>query len=225
MNEAKKQLLKAQDIAIQLFNTIVSNGLIRPGVTEKQLNTAIFELAAQQHGIEKYWHKRIIRAGANTLHPYDENPADLILQEDDILFLDFGPILDHWEADLGRTYVIGNNPAKLKMASDVAHAWQVCKAYYDAQPDITGAQYFDYVTSMAQVYGWEFGGPIAGHLVGHFPHEHLDGEDKRNYIHPDNHVSLRSPDMNGNPREWILEIHFIDRNLEIGGFYEELLTV
>ena len=25
-------------------------------------------------------------------------------------------------------------------------------------------------------------------------------------------------------RDWILEIHFIDRDLEIGGFYEQLLS-
>jgi hypothetical protein len=36
---------------------------------------------------------------------------------------------------------------------------------------------------------------------------------------------LREPDATGNPRHWILEIHFIDRAREIGGFYEELLTV
>jgi hypothetical protein len=27
------------------------------------------------------------------------------------------------------------------------------------------------------------------------------------------------------PRHWILEIHFVDRARQIGGFFEELLTV
>jgi hypothetical protein len=36
---------------------------------------------------------------------------------------------------------------------------------------------------------------------------------------------LREPDRNGRPRHWILEIHFVDRQLEIGGFLEELLTI
>jgi Xaa-Pro dipeptidase len=26
-------------------------------------------------------------------------------------------------------------------------------------------------------------------------------------------------------RHWILEIHFVDRDLQIGGFFEELLTI
>jgi Xaa-Pro dipeptidase len=32
------------------------------------------------------------------------------------------------------------------------------------------------------------------------------------------------PDANGNRREWILEIHFVDRERKIGGFFEQLLT-
>ncbi len=31
-------------------------------------------------------------------------------------------------------------------------------------------------------------------------------------------------DKNGNERFWIYEIHFIDRKLEIGGFFEQLLN-
>jgi hypothetical protein len=35
---------------------------------------------------------------------------------------------------------------------------------------------------------------------------------------------MRAPDKYGNPRDWILEIHFVDRKLNIGGFFEQLLT-
>lgn len=224
MDSTKKELIKAEQLAVQLFNDLVEQELIKPGITEKELNTAVFKLAKEKHGIDIYWHKRIVRAGANTLHPYDENPQDLVLQEDDILFLDFGPILDAWEADLGRTYVLGNDPMKLKMMHDVEDAWHKCKAYYDNNPHITGAQFYKYVYDFAASYNWEFGGPIAGHLIGHFPHEKLDGEDKRNYIHPENHVAMNAPDLHGQARNWILEIHFIDRQLQIGGFFEQLLT-
>ena len=31
-------------------------------------------------------------------------------------------------------------------------------------------------------------------------------------------------DSHGEKRNWILEIHFIVRDLKIGGFYEQLLT-
>jgi glucose/arabinose dehydrogenase/mono/diheme cytochrome c family protein len=35
----------------------------------------------------------------------------------------------------------------------------------------------------------------------------------------------RMPDASGRSRHWIFEIHFVDRILRIGGFYEELLTI
>ena len=71
--------------------------------------------------------------------------------------------------------------------------------------------------------GWEFGGPIAGHLIGHFPHEKLEKEDKTNYIHPENLINMNMPDRSGGLRHWILEIHFIDQEKKIGGFFEQLL--
>jgi Xaa-Pro dipeptidase len=42
----------------------------------------------------------IVRAGKNTLLPYDENPPDLTIGEDDILFLDLGPVFEQWESRL-----------------------------------------------------------------------------------------------------------------------------
>lgn len=33
-----------------------------------------------------------------------------------------------------------------------------------------------------------------------------------------------STDSHGLKREWILEIHFVDREREMGGFFEQLLT-
>ena len=35
---------------------------------------------------------------------------------------------------------------------------------------------------------------------------------------------MNDSDVNGLNREWILEIHFIDKLEEIGGFYEQLLV-
>jgi len=109
MSTTKIKLIEAENIAIELFKAVEGRNLIIAGKSEQQLNTEVFELASELFGIEKHWHKRIVRSGANTLMPYNENPPDLVIQEDDILFFDFGPIIEDWEADLGRTYVIGND--------------------------------------------------------------------------------------------------------------------
>jgi Xaa-Pro dipeptidase len=219
------ELLEAQNKASRLFREVEERGLIRAGVSEAELNEGIYELAAEMYGISKYWHKRIVRAGRNTLLPYADNPPDLTLEADDILFVDLGPVFEEWEADFGRTFVIGTDPLKLKMQCDIAQAFSDGKEYFKETPEITSSELFAYAVSLAEKYGWEFGGPIAGHLIGQFPHERIPEDKVTLYVHPKSDLKMRSLDEKGQQRHWILEIHFVDREHEIGGFYEELLTV
>ncbi len=65
---------------------------------------------------------------------------------------------------------------------------------------------------------------MAGHLIGHFPHEKIAEDKVSLYIHPNNHAPIRQPGNDGLSRHWILEIHFVDRERQIGAFFEELLT-
>jgi Xaa-Pro aminopeptidase len=225
--ESKKvtELRIAQNKAEQLFHEVKTRGLIRAGIAESQLNQEIYDLAKEMYGISTYWHKRIVRAGANTLLPYADNPPDRTIGEDDILFLDLGPVFEEYEADFGRTFVIGSDPMKLKMREDVAKAFADGKRYFKENPDITASQLYAHAVSLAKKYGWEFDAPIAGHLIGQFPHEKIADDKVTLYVHPKSNLRMRSTDENGRTRHWILEIHFIDRNLQIGGFFEELLTV
>jgi Xaa-Pro dipeptidase len=218
-------LRSAQNKADTLFRAIEANGLIRPGVREGQLNEEIYKLAERMYGITTYWHKRIVRAGPNTLLPYEENPPDLILTDDDVLFLDLGPVFEEWEADFGKTFVIGSDPLKRKLHADISSAFAEGKRFFKEHPDITGQELFRYAVSLAEKYGWEFGGPIAGHLIGEFPHERIQGDKITFYVHPENPNRMRDLDGQGRARHWILELHFVDRARRIGGFYEELLTV
>ncbi|MDH4071413.1 MAG: aminopeptidase P family protein, partial [Ignavibacteria bacterium] len=211
MTSTIEKLNDAEAKALQLFRTIESRGLIAGGKSEQQLNEEIYALARELFGVEKYWHKRIVRAGANTLRPYDDNPPDLILKKDDILFLDFGPVFEDWEADFGRTFVLGNDPAKLKLQHDIEHAWHATKEWFSTQRKLTGAEFYQHVCEVAGTYGWEYGGPLAGHLIGRFPHEKLEPKNYGLYIHPENHNDMFLPDADGNQRHWILEIHFVDR--------------
>jgi Xaa-Pro dipeptidase len=219
------ELRSAQEKAMHLFHEVEARNLIRPGITEGQLNQEIYDLAKELFRISTYWHKRIVRAGANTLQPYDENPPDHTLRDDEILFLDLGPVFEEYEADFGRTFVIGSDPAKLKMRDDVASAFADGKRYFHEHPEITSDEFFAYAASLAEKYGWEWGGPIAGHLIGHFPHERIPQDKVTLYVHPKSTLKMRSKNENGQNRHWILEIHFIDRARQIGGFFEELLTV
>ena len=222
--DSSQKLIEAEEKARYLFDQIEVLELIKPGITEKQLNTEIFDLAFTIFGIKKYWHKRIVRSGKNTLLPYRENPPNLVLQTDDILFLDFGPVFEEWEADFGRTYVIGDNALKLKLKKDVEQAWYEGREFYLENKDsLTAADFYEFTRNLAVKYGWVFGNEHCGHLVGNFPHEELLGDDLIHYIHPENKNRMNEKDQFGNERYWIYEIHFIDEQNQIGGFFEQLV--
>jgi Xaa-Pro dipeptidase len=218
-------LLEAQIKAQRLFAEVGERSLIRPGRSETEINESIYTLAQHMYGITRYWHKRIVRAGRNTLQPYDENPPDLKVSEDDIVFLDLGPVFEDWEADFGRTYVVGSDPLKLKLCRDIEEAFKSGKKYFQQRPEITASELYRHAQELAQQSGWEYGGPIAGHLIGVFPHERIPDDKITLYVHPKNPNRMKTLDASGQSRHWIFEIHFVDRAREIGGFYEELLTV
>lgn len=225
MNNNIENLLLAERQAKQLFEAAAKQGLLVPGKKESELAAEIVTLARESFGIDNFWHKKIVRTGPNTLQPYNGNPPDRIIQDNDILFLDFGPIVNGWESDLGRTYVLGNDPLKLKLQQDAEAAWQEANRWYAAQEELTGAACFHYLKQLAKKYGWEWGGEIGGHIVGKYPHEQPDDPaDLSLDIHPDNHNSILLRDKEGNKRYWILEIHFIDREAGIGAFFEQLFT-
>ncbi len=224
MNRIGQKMIDAQNKAIELFNTVEARGLIAAGKTEKQLSDEIVQIAKAEFGIENHWGKKIVRTGMNTLQPYSADPSNLLILEDDILFFDFHPVFEGWEADLGRTYVLGNDPLKQKIKNDVETAWHVGNDWYFKQNKLTGAQFFNYATDLAKQYGYEFGNAIAGHIIGKFPHEQPDDpSDLCLDVHPDNHTDILQFDKYGNKRHWILELHFVDRKNNIGAFFEQLL--
>lgn len=93
------RLLDAQAKAVELFAAVAERGVIASGMREAEASNAIRDLAAEMFGVDRYWHKRIVRAGPNTLEPYRRNPPDRLIGADDIVFCDFGPIFEDWEAD------------------------------------------------------------------------------------------------------------------------------
>jgi Xaa-Pro aminopeptidase len=224
-NLRTEMLLDAQNRAEQLFDEIERSGMIRAGVGERQLSDEIRDLAAEMFGVERHWHKRIVRAGENTLQPYKKNPPDRTIADDDIVFCDFGPIFDRWEADFGRTFVLGDDERKHALRDDLPRVWAKGREYFDSHPDITGAELFNHVVDLSHDAGWEFGGTIAGHLVGEFPHEKIAGDAIESYIAPGSDNPMRRTDRTGRVCHWILEVHLTDPECRFGGFHEELLDL
>ena len=220
----KSKLLHAQQKTIELFNAVEQANLIVAGKSEAQLASEIADLAFKKFGIKDHWHKKIVRSGENTLAIYRDNPADRIIQPDDILFIDFGPIVDGYEADLGRTYLLGNDLTKLKLKTDVEKAWYEIQEWIQMQPAVKASEIFQRAVEKAKANGWTFVGDIAGHIVGAFPHEQpLDPQSLELDIHSDNHDDIFLLDAAGNRRYWILELQFVDQAKQIGAYFEQLL--
>jgi Xaa-Pro dipeptidase len=225
MDAISTELLAAQLKAEALFSEIVDCGMVCAGKLESELTAQIHALAQSRFGVHRHWHKRIARSGPNTLLTYHDGETDRRITDDDIVYLDLGPVFEAWEADFGRTYVVGPDPVKHRLVGDLADAFRRGKRFYQESPSLTAGELFDYTAGLAAGYGWEFGALTAGHLIGRFPHERRPQDPRHFQIRHGNSVPLRATDEAGNARHWILEIHFVDRAREIGGFFEELLTV
>jgi Xaa-Pro aminopeptidase len=220
----RARLEGAEERAFALFDAIEQSGIVAPGRSESDIDADIQMLAAQRFGIEKHWHRRVVRAGANTICTFYDNPPVRIVAPDDTVYLDLGPVFEEWEADVGRTYAVGNDPEKKRLVADLPRIFGIVKAHYDASPDIAGAELYRFAQDAAANAGWMFGGVIAGHIVGEFPHaQRIPGDRDLQRIAPANPERMRDPDPNGDERHWILEIHLVDKARTFGGFYERLL--
>lgn len=222
-NARRAALLAAEKKANALFDAIESAGLVAPGRTEREISVDIFTLAKERFGVDKFWHKRIVRAGVNTLTTAWDHPDDRTVEPDDTVYIDLGPVFEDWEADIGRTYVVGPSLEKRKLVEDLERVFVRVQQYAQQNPDSTGAALYAFAQEAAKDAGWEFGGRVAGHIVSEFAHAWLKDEMATTLIGPDNATRLSDPDAQGRERHWILEIHLVDRARTFGGFYERLL--
>jgi len=216
-------LLAAQERALALFDAIEAAGLIAAGRTERQVEEGIHTLARTRFGIERYWHRRIVRAGLNTLTIAADHPEVRTIEPDDTVYVDLGPVFEAWEADVGRSYALGRDPDRRRLVADLPRVFARVQQHFRATADITGAQLYAFAQRVADEAGWAFGGAIAGHVIGEFSHNRWPGDKELTRISPHNPTSMRSLDHLGRERHWILEIHLIERARGFGGFYERLL--
>lgn len=167
-----------------------------------------------------------------------ENPPDRKIEADDILIIDLGPgklprsnkslltlVFEKWEADFGRTYVLGDDPEKKALTDALEPIWIKVKARFDERPTMTGEELYAIAKAEVEAAGYDFGAPIAGHIVGCFPHERIPQDKLTLYIAEGSDGSMDVVGKNGHKRHWILEIHARDKKGRYQGFYEQLLTL
>ncbi len=217
------RLIAAEVRALEMLAAIEAAGFVAPGRSEGAVDQDIAELAERDFGVERHWHKRLVRTGANTLCVFADQPPERTIGDADTVYLDLGPVFGEWEADIGQTYAVGGDPSRAALVAALPDVFHATCAHARATPDITGADLYAFACDAAAARGYIFGGKIAGHTIGEFPHATWPGERDHQRISPANPTRLSDPDAFGRQRYWIVETHLIAPDRSFGGFYERLL--
>lgn len=218
-----ERLIDAEERALALLDAIARAGFVAPGRSESAVDADIAALAAREFGVERHWHRRLVRAGLNTLCVFSDMPPERVIGETDTVYLDLGPVFGEWEADVGETYALGDDPARHALVAALPVVFAEVCAHARAHPDITGAALYAFACARAEARGYIFGGKIAGHGIGEFAHMTWPGDKDHQRIAPANPTRLSDPDAFGRERFWIVEVHLIAPDRTFGGFHERLL--
>lgn len=202
-------LVSARDKTLEVIQKAAR--LFVPGTHEDEGRSIIKDLLAQS-GYEKFWHAPQVRFGENTLRAFGEaGIPGLVLKENDIFFLDLGPVYGSHEGDVGRTFTVGDDPEMIKIAKDAEAIWFLVRDRWMKTQE-SGAQLYAHAQKVAKDLGWQLSLYEAnGHRIADFPHiarqrGAIDGLDFK-------------PAVN----KWILEIQIKHPTRPFGAFYEDLL--
>jgi len=162
-------------------------------------------------GMLRGWHAIHVRFGENTLKPFGApSEPGVKLRDDDIFFIDIGPVWQQWEGDAGETYVVGNDPEMQRIArdvkvifADVRNQWKVNR--------LTGAALYEYAARRAVSLGWRLNLDMNGHRLADFPHA---------AIHKG---ALAATTFIPATDLWVLEIQIRHPYGSFSAFYEDLL--
>jgi Xaa-Pro aminopeptidase len=183
---------------------------IKPGMVEEDAVTMARQVLGTM-GMRKGWHRVIVRFGPNTTKDFlAESEPGIVLGEQDIFFIDIGPVYGDTEGDAGETFVFGEDPEHLKAKHDVRALWQDVRDLW-FEKGLTGPELYEYAGTSAAERGWRLNLDLSGHRLSEFPHEaHYAG-------------SLADAKLRPKPNLWVLEMAIAHPTRNFGAFYEDLL--
>lgn len=203
-----EKLFRARETARALTHELAAS--LRPGMTEADAHRIYKELS-QKHEIQKQWHPAKLRMGPNTLKTFREESLPYVLQDEDIFFVDIGPVIEGHEADYGDTFTIGSEFGHKHIAEAARKVFREVGAFW-IEKRCGGHELYEFAKAAARKAGYELNMNSDGHRIGDFPH----------------HVHFKGglPEITEEiiPNAWILEIHLADPSGKFGAFFEDILT-
>lgn len=184
---------------------------IHPGMSEKAaVNLA--QKTLSDMGVRKFWHKCHVRFGKSTVLSFDDPYHDeVILQEQDIYFIDLGPVWDGIEGDAGCTFQTGSHPEHTKIRRDVEQLFFDLKHLWQTQK-LSGQALYAKAEDLAKKMGWVYGPSyVRGHRISEFPHALYTK------------AGLGEQAFCPSAHRWILEVQIRSPDSRFGAFYEDIL--
>jgi len=202
-----KKFYHARDVARDMAHELANK--IKPDMVEEDAH-ALYKQICTKHGVEKNWHPAKLRFGPNTLKTFKEISDPYTLQDEDIFYVDIGPVVDGHEADYGETFIIGSNYEHRHIADVSKKLFDEVSEYWN-QTRTRGPALYQWASARAKEYGYHLNMGSDGHRIGDFPH----------------HVFFKGAIIECEeellPNAWILEIQLDHPKLKFGAFYEDIL--
>ena len=199
--EARRRAIAAvQDLARQ----------VSPGMTEEH-GLAVARHALRAQGFTDDWVAPYLRFGANTLKKYAElSEPGVALREDDVWYVDVGPLWNNHECDYAESFAVGSDPERRRLVRDVREVFErTARRWRESRP--SGAELYRFAAAEAASLGWQLEPEMAGHRLGEYPHSPLhDG-------------SLAKADFTPSSGLWMLEIQLRHPDVPYSAFFEDLL--
>jgi Xaa-Pro aminopeptidase len=203
-------ILSARKRSWEALHAIASR--LRPGMTEEE-GRELAQQMLRERGSAKIWHRPHVRFGKNTLLSYGSpSEPNVVLQEEDVFFLDLGPIFDGFEGDVGATFQVGSNPEHARIIRDGQAIFAEVKEKWRTEK-LTGEALYDFARQITEPLGWKLTLEEAnGHRLSDFPHAiYFKG-------------GISELGFTPAAQKWVLEIQIRHPELPFGAFHEDLLV-
>lgn len=183
---------------------------VKPGMAEEEAKRTAREIL-KSLDMRRGWHHIIVRCGSNTTKDFmARSKPGVVLKENDIFFVDIGPIYGNCEGDAGDTFVLGDDADHHRAKRDVRAIWERVRTRW-FEEHATGTDLYEYAGACAAELGWKLNLDLSGHRLSEYPHSaHYDGP-------------LADVGFSPTANLWVLEIAIAHPANTFGAFYEDLL--
>ncbi|WP_210618858.1 M24 family metallopeptidase [Mammaliicoccus lentus] len=154
-----KQIQKAADIVDETYEHILK--WVKPGMTENEVNNEM-EMFMRSKGATCSSFDTIVASGHRGALPHGV-ASNKVIEEGDMITLDFGALYEGYVSDITRTFAVGEPKEEMKKIYNIVLESQLA-ALEQIKPGMTGKEADSIARDIISSYGY---GEQFGHSLGH----------------------------------------------------------